>query len=279
MSALAWVSHLHSNAAWAAASATVASFIGAISSSSIGIVEKALLHSVSQGAIAELHGGSFLDGAVGALASKMASGVGEAIFSSNGFTGIAGRTMVASSFGYIAAEATGGDGKEAAMVAAVVHLFNYERSRARGNAQEGNPAHDPKSGPYEVEVPADVKTALSITLGVDASDVGNVKVIANSRWANFLNWGNKLFGGPGIAATTLGKNRILLPSHTSPDFFFNTPSLILHEYFHVFTQWNTGQMNVFNYLINPNKWEIPAYGYGDSARNQSTYNHVRYFSQ
>ena len=132
------------------------------------------------------------------------------------------------------------------------------------------PPHDPKSGAYEVDVPSEVVEAMSIALG---ADVSNVRVIANSKWANFLNWLNG-FRGYRVDATTL-TNTIYLPSHVSPQDFFNNSKLMLHEYYHVVNQWNNGRMNIFSYLFSPGKWE----GEAISFANNNAYipNHMLFY--
>lgn len=84
---------------------------------------------------------------------------------------------------------------------------------------------------------------------------------ANSKWANFLDRLNG-FRGYRVDATTL-KNTIYLPSHVSPQDFFNNSELMIHEYYHVVNQWNNGRMNVFNYLLSPHKWEAEAINYAN----------------
>ena len=82
-------------------------------------------------------------------------------------------------------------------------------------------------------MPARLRAALVELLG-DAVD--DVQVVEHS-------WYAKLHAG---ARATTRRNRILLRG-SAVDFFAD-PALVLHEYFHVLRQWNTGRLSTWRYL-------------------------------
>ncbi|MBX3724385.1 MAG: RHS repeat-associated core domain-containing protein [Xanthomonadales bacterium] len=72
---------------------------------------------------------------------------------------------------------------------------------------------------------------------------------------------------------TTRKNSIRLPPSLSVDEFFARPHLVLHEYYHVLAQWNTGEMTRRSYLAEVarsgswaegNKYEDAADAFADS---------------
>jgi len=81
--------------------------------------KQVLAHGVSQGAFAEMRGGKFKEGFLGAVVAKMMP-VPDAVQNS----GVAGRTTFAALSGGIASELGGGKFKNGAVSAAFVHLFN-----------------------------------------------------------------------------------------------------------------------------------------------------------
>jgi len=83
--------------------------------------KQVLAHGVSQGAFAEMRGGKFKEGFLGAVVAKMMP-VPDAVQNS----GVAGRTTFAALSGGIASELGGGKFKNGAVSAAFVHLFNDE---------------------------------------------------------------------------------------------------------------------------------------------------------
>lgn len=95
-----------------------------------GTIGTYLAHGVSQGVVAELRGGSFRSGFVGALAGHATGGMAAGVIGGvgGGVTPglIAARTTVAAVFGGLAAEASGGSFGDGAVSAAATHLFNYE---------------------------------------------------------------------------------------------------------------------------------------------------------
>ena len=82
-------------------------------------------------------------------------------------------------------------------------------------------------------MPARLRAALVELLG-DAVD--DVQVVEHS-------WYAKLHAG---ARATTRRNRILLRGSAAD--FFADPALVLHEYFHVLRQWNTGRLSTWRYL-------------------------------
>jgi hypothetical protein len=67
--------------------------------------------------------------------------------------------------------------------------------------------------------------------------VDDVEIVEHS-------WYARLHGG---ARATTRRNRILLRGSAAE--FFADPALVLHEYFHVLRQWNTGRLSTRAYLL------------------------------
>jgi hypothetical protein len=82
-------------------------------------------------------------------------------------------------------------------------------------------------------MPGQLRSSLCVLLG-DAVD--DVEVFERSWYAR-LHFG---------ARATTRRNRILLAGTAAE--FFADPELVLHEYFHVLRQWNTGRLSVARYL-------------------------------
>ena len=82
-------------------------------------------------------------------------------------------------------------------------------------------------------MPGQLRSALVVLLG-DAID--DVELVEHS-------WYARLHLG---ARATTRRNRILLAGSAAE--FFADPALVLHEYFHVLRQWNTGRLSVGRYL-------------------------------
>ena len=82
-------------------------------------------------------------------------------------------------------------------------------------------------------MPGRLRSALVVLLG-DAID--DVELVEHS-------WYARLHLG---ARATTRRNRILLAGSATE--FFADPALVLHEYFHVLRQWNTGRLSVGRYL-------------------------------
>ena len=82
-------------------------------------------------------------------------------------------------------------------------------------------------------MPARLRAALVDLLG---DTVDDVEVVEHS-------WYAKLHVG---ARATTRRNRILLRGSAAE--FFADPALVLHEYFHVLRQWNTGRLSTWRYL-------------------------------
>ena len=82
-------------------------------------------------------------------------------------------------------------------------------------------------------MPAQLRAALAELLGEGVDDV---EVVERSWYAR-LHFG---------ASATTRRNRILLRG-TAQEFFAD-PALVLHEYYHVLRQWNTGRLSLVRYL-------------------------------
>lgn len=82
--------------------------------------------------------------------------------------------------------------------------------------------------------PAHVITALREIFG---ERVDHVRIIERSLYARLH----------GRACTTTRRNRILLSGRAEA--FWGDPDLILHEYFHVLRQWQTGRLTILRYLM------------------------------
>ena len=82
-------------------------------------------------------------------------------------------------------------------------------------------------------MPGKLRDAL-VELFDDAVD--DVAIVERS-WYAHLHFG---------ARATTRRNRILLRG-TAQEFFAD-PALVLHEYFHVLRQWNTGRLSIGRYL-------------------------------
>ncbi len=82
-------------------------------------------------------------------------------------------------------------------------------------------------------MPARLCEALEVLFG---DRVGDVEIVEHS-------WYARLHRG---ARATTRHNRILLPG--SAEVLFADRALLLHEYFHVLRQWNSGRMTRLGYL-------------------------------
>ena len=82
-------------------------------------------------------------------------------------------------------------------------------------------------------MPARVRASLAELFGEEVDDV----VIVERSWYARLHFG---------ASAVTRRNRILLRG--SRQEFLADPALVLHEYFHVLRQWNTGRLSVAAYL-------------------------------
>ena len=88
-----------------------------------------------------------------------------------------------------------------------------------------------------VTLPVRLRDALVDVFGVDAATIDRVRVVEQSRFARLH--------GRRIAATT---RRDTIYVAGSARRFFADPELVLHEYFHVIAQWNTGALTTWRYL-------------------------------
>ena len=89
------------------------------------------------------------------------------------------------------------------------------------------------------------RAALARVFAVAPEAIDAVRVIERSRYARLH--------GPGVVATTRRGAIYLAGSGAT---FAADPELLLHEYFHVLRQWNTGTLTVARYL-----WESLQRGY------------------
>jgi hypothetical protein len=151
-----------------------------------------------------------------------------------------------------------------AVSAAFVHMFGEAAASNRPSSREVAIPEDAKYG---------VEKTLEAKLG-HAVNVDQIKVIENSKWANFVSGVKELIsGGSYIVTATTQRDTIYLSSHITADQFFADPELLLHEYYHVVNQWNNGSMSNFSYIVNPTKWETPAYNFG--SQNAGMYQFFR----
>ncbi len=118
-------------AIFAYASSEISSHIGGHGSKSFvtefankGVMEKAIAHGLSQGALSQIAGGDFKSGFIGGSISSLSGGYMEGDRGKS--LGISGRTAIAATAGGVAAELGGSKFANGAMSAAFVHLFNAE---------------------------------------------------------------------------------------------------------------------------------------------------------
>ncbi len=105
-----------------------------------------------------------------------------------------------------------------------------------------------------VPLPASLRDALADVFGVAPEVVDRVRIVEQSRFARLH--------GRRVAATT---RRDVVYVAGSARRFFADPELVLHEYFHVLRQWNSGALTVWRYLreslrrgYRHNRYEIEA---------------------
>lgn len=105
-------------------------------------------------------------------------------------------------------------------------------------------------GGRQIVAPRDVRACLVRLLGENVSEV---RVIERSWFA----WAHA-----GAHATT---RRRCIYLRGSAEEFFDDHELLLHEYFHVLRQWETGELSVWRYLVESfrrgywdNRYEIEA---------------------
>lgn len=85
--------------------------------------------------------------------------------------------------------------------------------------------------------PAPTAEALAAVLETTAETVRRVRVREHSLFA-------RLHGSHCVATTRSGTIYLC----GSAEAFFDDPELMLHEYYHVIRQWNTGELSVLRYL-------------------------------
>ena len=85
-----------------------------------------------------------------------------------------------------------------------------------------------------VSLPTHVATALQQIFG---APVGHVRIVEHSRYCQLHL----------RARATTRRARIYLLGNATD--FFSDPELLLHEYFHVLRQWQTGRLTIVRYLV------------------------------
>ena len=105
-----------------------------------------------------------------------------------------------------------------------------------------------------VALPPSLRDALAATFDVSPDTIERVRIVEHSRFARLH--------GRRVAATT---RRGVVYVAGSARRFFADPELVLHEYFHVLRQWNTGALTVWRYVVESlrrgyraNRYEIEA---------------------
>jgi len=86
-------------------------------------------------------------------------------------------------------------------------------------------------------LPASVRAALAATFEVSPDVIDRVRIVERSRFARLH--------GRRVAATTRPNVVYVAGSGRR---FAHDPELVLHEYFHVLRQWNTGSLPVWRYV-------------------------------
>lgn len=111
-----------------------------------------------------------------------------------------------------------------------------------------------------VRVPETIAAALELVFG---ESIAQVRVIEYSLFARLHACNH---------ATTRRQRIYLLGSATA---FFQNPWLMLHEYYHVLKQWETGALTVPRYLIESvlrgywkNRFEVEAREFADANRDR-----------
>ena len=123
-------------------------------------------------------------------------------------------------------------------------LLHPDNSKRRNRKQH-------KGKTKRCKVSDDIKCCLAKTFGQPESAVDTVKIIPNSVRAKM-----HFIGQSYAYAATTRKNAIWLTNEC--DTLFNDNNFMLHEFYHVFNQWNNGRMGRLSYLLDPDKWENEA---------------------
>ena len=97
-------------------------------------------------------------------------------------------------------------------------------------------------------LPTALRDALATTFDVPADTIDAVRLVQQSHFARLH--------GRRVAATTR-KGAIFIAG--SGRRFASDPELVLHEYFHVLRQWNTGTLTTWRYVV-----ESLRHGYRDN---------------
>ncbi len=89
-----------------------------------------------------------------------------------------------------------------------------------------------------VGLPRSMRDALAAVFDVPHDTIDRVRIVERSRFARLH--------GRHVAATTRRGTIYLAASRKR---FVADPELVLHEYFHVLRQWDTGALTVWRYLL------------------------------
>ena len=123
------------------------------------------------------------------------------------------------------------------------------------SSDRGRPSPDGRgSSRPAARLPAHVRDALAEIFAVESAEVDSVRIVARSRFARLH--------GRRVAATTRRGVIYLAGSHRR---FVADPELVLHEYFHVLRQWDTGALTTWRYIVESlrrgyhhNRYEVEA---------------------
>ncbi len=230
-----------------------AAAIYAVAGAAAGAVNSAIYGgNVGQGA---LYGA--IGGAIGGAAGVAAAGLGDEICRITLTLASAGVT------GGIMAELSGAKFSEGMLTAMLAAGMAYGMGKLAMEIEKNSGAHGIDVGEATREqanaslsvTEADKKYCLDLIFN---ESVENVRVIEHSEFA-------RLHGD--ILATTR-ENIIYL--NMSRREFWSDLRLVLHEYFHVIRQWNTGELTVGRYL-----WESLWHGYGNNMYEVAARNFAR----
>ena len=119
-------------------------------------------------------------------------------------------------------------------------------------------------------LPTHLRIGLAQVFDVPVETIDRIKVIEHSRFARLH--------GRHVAATTR-RNAIYLSG--SGDAFVGDIEFVLHEYFHVLRQWNSGSLTVWRYLresarrgYEANRYEVEAREFVRQRRSSRIESHA-----
>ena len=95
-----------------------------------------------------------------------------------------------------------------------------------------------RAGRHDFRLPPDLRDALAATFALSPDAIDAIRVVQHSHFARLH--------GRHVAATTR-RNAIYVAG--SGKRFAADPELVLHEYFHVLCQWNTGALTTWRYVV------------------------------